>query len=56
MKALQRYNDDTAAWENVYNYPMADDAAKKEIKQQRAWAKDDKTGKRFRLVAVTLKS
>jgi hypothetical protein len=54
MKAIQKYNDDLGKWEYLYNYPMSDEEASKELEQQRKWAKADNTGKKFRVIKVTL--
>jgi hypothetical protein len=54
MKALQKRHPDESFWTNVYNYPMPDEDAKKELNQQRKWAREDKSKWKFRLVDVRL--
>ena len=54
MKALQKWNEDLQEWEYVYNTPLGDEEGKKEIAQQRRWAKEDNTGAKYRLVKVNL--
>lgn len=55
MKAIQKYNRDLDKWEYLFDYPMSEEEAKKEIATQRRWAKEDDTGAKFRIVNVELK-
>lgn len=55
MKAIQRYNEDTGKWEYIFNYPMSANEANEELKKQRAWAEEDNSGKKYRVINVNLK-
>uniref|UniRef100_A0A6M3KD82 Uncharacterized protein n=1 Tax=viral metagenome TaxID=1070528 RepID=A0A6M3KD82_9ZZZZ len=52
MKAIQHYSKDTESWEYKYSYPMGDEEAKTELKQQRRWARDDDRDDKYRIVEV----
>jgi len=53
MYAIQKKSNDSG-WRNIYSYPLGAEDAILELSQQRRWARDDKSGIRYRAIRVYL--